>query len=202
MGNCLLGGNDVVSLKHQQSNNLCSSLLSRYAWRDRERPVWPDGYIIIQCMAIYNNDKMPRSIKMPKWVQKFAKYKINHPKICPKTFNYFAKVAKFHQIWSRWEQLSWVLERARCGLWEGIGMGQKRVSIKMTAQTVHRPQLKIRTRAERQKSFLGKMWKIWLQVFVVVSLTFIDVIISITLLSLSEGDFTTFLLFYIPKQLK
>ena len=32
---------------------------------------------------------------MPKWVKKFAKYKINHSKNCPKTFNFFAKVAKF-----------------------------------------------------------------------------------------------------------
>ena len=31
---------------------------------------------------------------MPKWVQQFAKYKINHPKICPKTFNFLCQSAE------------------------------------------------------------------------------------------------------------
>ena len=35
--------------------------------------VRPDGYVIIQSLAIYNNDNLPSSIKMPKKVQKFAK---------------------------------------------------------------------------------------------------------------------------------
>ena len=39
--------------------------------------LWPDDYIIIiiQSLAIYNNDDFPISIKMPKLVRKFAKYK-------------------------------------------------------------------------------------------------------------------------------
>ena len=40
--------------------------------------VRPDGYVIIQSLAIYNNDNFPSSIKMPKKVQKFAK-KWNKP---------------------------------------------------------------------------------------------------------------------------
>ena len=36
--------------------------------------VWPDGYNIIQYLAIYNNDDLPNSIKMPKLVQTLAKY--------------------------------------------------------------------------------------------------------------------------------
>ena len=47
---------------------------------------WPYCYIIIQSLAIYSNYNLPSRIKMPKWVQKFAKYKINHPRYCPKTF--------------------------------------------------------------------------------------------------------------------
>jgi len=35
--------------------------------------VWSDGYNTIQYLAIDNND-LPHSIKMPKLVQKFAKY--------------------------------------------------------------------------------------------------------------------------------
>ena len=38
--------------------------------------MWPDGYIIIQSLAIYTNDNLPNTIKMPKWVQKFAIQKI------------------------------------------------------------------------------------------------------------------------------
>ena len=36
--------------------------------------VWPYGNNTIQSLAIYNNDNLPCSIKMPKLVQKFAKY--------------------------------------------------------------------------------------------------------------------------------
>ena len=43
---------------------------------------------------------------MPKCVQKFAKYKINNSKISPKTFIFFAKVAKFRRIWSHWLRLA------------------------------------------------------------------------------------------------
>ena len=39
-----------------------------------EASVWPDGYITIQSLAIYNNDNLPRSKKMRKFMQKFAKY--------------------------------------------------------------------------------------------------------------------------------
>ena len=46
--------------------------------------VWPDGYITIQSLAIYNNDNLP--IKIPRLVKKFAKYFQIHPKIAPKTF--------------------------------------------------------------------------------------------------------------------
>ena len=38
------------------------------------RSVWPDVYFTIQSLATYNNDNLPRSIKMPKLVQKFAKF--------------------------------------------------------------------------------------------------------------------------------
>ena len=44
--------------------------------------VWPDGYIIIQSLATYNKEYLPSSIKMPKWVQRFATYNINHSKSC------------------------------------------------------------------------------------------------------------------------
>ena len=63
--------------------------------RDRSRSVWPDGFNIIQSLAIYNKDNFPSSIKMPKWVQKFAKYKINHPIICPNTFIFLTKWRNF-----------------------------------------------------------------------------------------------------------
>ena len=36
--------------------------------------VWPDGYIIIQYLSIYNSNNLPSSIKMPKLTQKFNKY--------------------------------------------------------------------------------------------------------------------------------
>ena len=64
--------------------------------------VWPDGYNIIQYLAIYNNENFPRSLKMPKLVQKFAKFSISYPKNCPKTSTHFAKGEKFRQIWSHW----------------------------------------------------------------------------------------------------
>ena len=42
--------------------------------KNKWHAVWPDGYKTIQYLAIYNNDNLPRSIKMPKLLQKFAKY--------------------------------------------------------------------------------------------------------------------------------
>ena len=45
--------------------------------------VWPDGCNTVQSLAIHNSDNLPRSIKMPKLVQKVAKYLIRYPK---KTF--------------------------------------------------------------------------------------------------------------------
>ena len=62
--------------------------------------MWPDGYIIIiiQSLAIYNNDNLPSSIKMTKLVQKFDKYQINYPQKLPKDFQNFDKMAKFRQI--------------------------------------------------------------------------------------------------------
>ena len=65
--------------------------------------VWPDGYVTIQPLAIYNNEKLPSSIKMPKMAQNFAKYLITQPKICTKTFTILHKVAKFRKIWSHWQ---------------------------------------------------------------------------------------------------
>ena len=67
------------------------------------QPVWPDGYVTIQPLAIYNNEKLPSSIKMPKMAQNFAKYLITQPKICTKTFTILHKVAKFRKIWSHWQ---------------------------------------------------------------------------------------------------
>ena len=43
--------------------------------------VWPDGYITIQSLAIYNNDNLPFGIKMPKLEQMFGKYLISYPEI-------------------------------------------------------------------------------------------------------------------------
>ena len=40
----------------------------------RQWLVWPDGYITKQSLAIYNNDNLPCIMKVPKSIQKFAKY--------------------------------------------------------------------------------------------------------------------------------
>ena len=48
--------------------------------------------LLIQYLAIYSNEHLPKTIKMAKVGLNFAKYDRNTPKI--------AKVAKFHQIWS------------------------------------------------------------------------------------------------------
>ena len=45
-------------------------------------PVWPDGQIVFQNLAIYNNEKLSKRIKIvPKWVQHFNKYEINRKNI-------------------------------------------------------------------------------------------------------------------------
>ena len=58
--------------------------------------------LLIQNLAIYNNEHLPNTIKMAK-VQSFAKYKRNAAKLA-KDFKMLAKVAKFCQIWSRCSQ--------------------------------------------------------------------------------------------------
>ena len=51
------------------------------------------GYITIQSLAIYNNANLPSSIKMPKLVQKFAKYKINHPNFAQRLLKFCRNLA-------------------------------------------------------------------------------------------------------------
>ena len=55
--------------------------------------------ILFNLLPFYNNDNLPSSIKMQKWVQKLPNNRTKHPKL-PKDFLNFAKVAKFRQIWS------------------------------------------------------------------------------------------------------
>ena len=50
-----------------------ASLLPKMRQRERDS-LWPNGYITIQSLATYNNDNLAISIKIPKLVQKFAKY--------------------------------------------------------------------------------------------------------------------------------
>ena len=55
--------------------------------------MWPDGLNTIQYLAIYNNNKMPCSLKMPKLVQKFAKNIIAQRR------------SKFLPKWQNWPNL-------------------------------------------------------------------------------------------------
>ena len=58
-----------------------------------------------QYFAIYNYVICPKSkLNVSKKVENFPKYKLNPHKVAEYA-NFFAKVAKFRQIWSHWWQL-------------------------------------------------------------------------------------------------